>query len=144
MYLIYVNLHLKISKTATFHHGCDILLTATGQVACQVASLMQYLKLSRPRPSDYPLFHLLDGSPPTRSHYVKLLQDSVQSAGYSVSGVQRTQPAKRVRYIGERGKNSGSRDISDGQVIATKYTSKHRSPLSPTPSGGSGPWNRGG
>jgi integrase len=79
----YVNLHLKTSKTDPFHYGCDILLTATGQVACPVASLKQYLKLSPPRPSDYPLFHLVDGSPLTRSHYVKLLQDSLQSAGYS-------------------------------------------------------------
>jgi hypothetical protein len=144
MYLIYVNLHLKTSKTDTFHHGCDILLTATGQVACQVASLMQYLKLSRPRPSDYPLFHLLDGSPPTRSHYVKLLQDSVQSAGYSGAEFNGHSRRKGFATSASAGKIPDHVISAMGRWLLQNIHQSTVLRYLQRPAGGSGPWNRGG
>jgi hypothetical protein len=81
----YVSLTLKASKTDPFRRGCTVLLVATDKCACPVIALRTYLSLSPPCPADFPLFHLVDGTPLTRSCYVKMLQDALGKAGYEGS-----------------------------------------------------------
>lgn len=78
----YVALNLKASKTDPFRKGCTVLLFATGQRACPVFALRKYLDFSPPCPANFPLFHLADGTPLSRSCYVKMLQEALDKAGY--------------------------------------------------------------
>ena len=79
------HLRLKVSKTDPFRKGCTILLYATGREACPVAALRSYLSMEPPHPPAFPLFHLPNGSPLTRSVYLRLLQDSLIKAGFPAS-----------------------------------------------------------
>ena len=80
----FIRLHLRCSKTDPFKHGVFIYLGATGQRICPVSALLSFLVV-RPQNLSGPLFQYPDGSPLTRTHFIKEVRSALTQAGIDSS-----------------------------------------------------------
>ena len=76
-----VQLTLKCSKTDPFQKGVDIVLGATGNELCPVRALFEYLTMRGK--ANGPLLIHKDGSPMTRSYFVREIRSTLGELGYT-------------------------------------------------------------
>ena len=75
-----LQLNLKSSKTDPFRKGVQIVIGCTGDDLCPVAATLAYLAIRGGNQG--PLFQFKDGSPLTRSAFVRTVKEALQSLGY--------------------------------------------------------------
>ena len=75
-----LQLNLKSSKTDPFRKGVQIVTGRTGDDLCPVAATLAYLAIRGGNQG--PFFQFKDGSPLTRSAFVRMVKEALQSLGY--------------------------------------------------------------
>ena len=75
-----LQLNLKASKTDPFRKGVQIVIGRTGDDLCPVAAMLAYLAVSGGNQG--PLFQFKEGSPLTRSVFVRMVKEALQMLGY--------------------------------------------------------------
>lgn len=76
-----VQITLKHSKTDPFRKGVDIVVGTTGDDLCPVKALANYLQMRGGAPG--PLLMWRDGSPLTRSYFVKRVRGALIALGFT-------------------------------------------------------------
>ena len=78
---LYMTVRCKFSKTDSFGRGHTLYLFSTHTLTCPVAAMKKYLSLNKYDPHA-PLLCLGDGTPLTRSKFVKMLRSVLQKLGF--------------------------------------------------------------